>query len=176
MSSLHPLPVDVDDALRDLRQELPRPRFVVAEPKPTPPSPISTPSDLTSCQGPRQGPRLRAGRCSNALSSTAQEDNDGPSNIPLGEMDVGLCNRSLEAGIAQRVRDRAAILADFPSEPTAGAGGDRPAAGRDLLNPRRRVQRPERPSVLQFSQSGCGFTVLLYVAGFSDSAPRDSSP
>src|SRR5437870_10494172 len=114
--------------------------------------------------------------CSNALSSTAQEDNDGPSNIPLGEIDVGLRNRSLEAGIAQRVRDRAAILADFPSEPTAGAGGDRPAAGRDLLNPHRRVQRPERPSALQFSQSGCGFTVLLYVAGFSDSTPRDSSP
>ena len=51
-----------------------------------------------------------------------------------------------------------------------------PAVGRDLLNPHRRVQRPERPSAPQFSQSGCRFTVLLYVAGSSDSAPRDSSP
>src|SRR5438034_8836480 len=70
---------------------------------------------LAAVKVPVTVPACGLGRCSNALSN------------------VGF-NRSLEAGIARRVRDRAAILADFPSEPTAGAGGDRP---------RRRPRPPE---------------------------------
>src|SRR5215472_6744359 len=85
---------------------------------------------IGSRQGPSDGPRLRAGRCVAGWvrieRSLAQEDHDAPSDTPLAEMDVGLPDTPLEAGIIQCVGDRGATLTDFHSElATRPSGGRR---------------------------------------------------